>query len=169
MPRRPLSVTRRTTVGVALLGLAAVGGCDLDDLDPRSDPTNPADPDVSAPPEDADAALVAGVVVDLTGLLATVRAVQRPERAAFRPLARLHRQHLVALGAEEASAAASSTAPDAVPVAAVEAIRQEQRLQGRLATAAVATQSGELARLLGSMSAAVAQHLAVLPVKVSAG
>ncbi|HTW13531.1 MAG TPA: hypothetical protein VMF51_00310 [Nocardioides sp.] len=168
MPRRQPSVTRRTTVGVALLGLAAVAGCDLDDLDPRSDPTSPTDPDSSAPPEDADTTLVAGVVVDLTGLLATVRAVPRPERAAFRPLARLHRQHLLALGADEAVTAASPSVPASEPVAAAEAVRQERRLQGRLATAAVAAQSGELARLLAAMSAAVAQHLAALPGEVGA-
>ncbi|WP_244932322.1 hypothetical protein [Nocardioides sp. W7] len=161
MLRRLPPVTRRTTVGATLLGLAAVAGCDLEDLDPRSDPTSPGDPVASALPEDADTTLVSGVVGDLTALLASIRAVPRGERASFRPLARLHRQHLAELDAPEETAGTSTPAP--APVAAVELIREEERLQGRLTTAAVAAQSGELARLLGSMSAAVAQQLAVLP------
>ncbi|SDC62559.1 hypothetical protein [Nocardioides lianchengensis] len=164
MPRRPPSVTRRTTVGATLVGLAGLGvlsGCDLDDLDPRSDPADPDGPAVSAPPEDADTVLVASVVVDLTATLAAVRALPATDRAGFRPLVRLHRRHLAELDAPAEEPATPSDSPTTAPVAAAEVVRQEQRLQRRLVTAAVAAESGELARVLGSMSAAVAQQLAV--------
>ena len=154
MPRRPPSVTRRTTVGATLVGLAGLGvlaGCDLDDLDPRSDPADPDDPASSAPPEDADTLLVASVVADLTAALA---AVPRRDRAAFRPLVRLHRRHLLELdGAEQAAG---------LPTPAAAVLQREQQLQQRLATAAVEAESGELARVLAAMSAGVAQQLAAL-------
>lgn len=157
MPPRPAVVARRTTLGASLAGLVVLGGCDLDDLDPRSDP-DPADPVTSAPPEDADADLVASVVTDLTAALAAALAV-RPARAAGRPFARLHRRHLAELDETEP---ASTGSPE---MSAAALLGQERRLQRRLAEAAVAAESGELAATLGSMSAAVAQLLATRPTR----
>lgn len=158
MPPHPPSTRRRTTLGVALLGLVAVAGCDLDDLDPRSEPAPSVDPTPSAPAQDADAALVDGVVAELSAALAAAAAVGRPDRADFRPLVRLHRRHLAELEADGAEPAAGPRG------SASEVLQREQQLQQRLVEAAVAAGSGELARVLASMSAAVAQQLAVLPV-----
>ncbi|WP_193605515.1 hypothetical protein [Nocardioides dongkuii] len=154
MPARPPAATRRTAVGAALLGLVAVGGCDLDDLDPRSDPA-PGSGEPSEPPADADADLVETVVTALSTALAATSAVPPRDRAALRPLARLHRRHLAELGADEPveGGVASMTA--------AQVRSREERLQRRLADWAVQAESGELARVLASMSAAVAQQLAL--------
>jgi hypothetical protein len=150
------SLTRRTALGAALVGLVTISGCDLDDLDPRSDPASPDAPAASAPPVDADTTLVAGVVGALSETLAAATAVRRRDRAAFRPLAQLHRRHLRELDGEPSAAVGGRVAPAAL-------VGQEQQLQQSLAAAALAAESGELARVLASMSAAVAQQLAVLP------
>jgi hypothetical protein len=157
VPSAPPPVTRRTATGAVTVGLLAVAGCDLDDLDPRSDPSSPGTPTASAP-ADADSVLVAGVVDDLGVMLGEVTGAAQPDRRTFRHLARLHRRHLVLLDASTEVAAAGGAVLSAVTLT-----RHEERLQRRLATASVAAGSGELARVLASMSAAVAQQLALLP------
>jgi hypothetical protein len=140
--RRLLS--RRTTLAVGAAALVVVAGCD-DHTDgsrkPRSGPTPSGDP---------DADLVDGVLHALAGA----------ERAAvaggFAALAVMHRAHIEALDGSPPSAA-----PGKATAAAVR--RTEQRLQSLLVESAVAADSGALARLLASMSAAVAQRLTTLP------
>ncbi len=156
MPPRPTPVARRTTLGAALVGLVAVGGCDLEDLDPRSEPA-PVTPTTSAPPEDADVDLVEAVVTDLSAALGAASALRGADRATGRAFTRLHRRHLTELDAADEVITAGG--PDRL--AAV--LRTERRLQRRLAEAAVAAESGELAAVLASMSAAVAQLLATAP------
>lgn len=156
MPSAPPPVTRRTATGALAVGMLAVAGCDLDDLDPRSDPGPAAAPSASAPPEDADATLVDGVLADLATMLGEVSGAARDDRRSFRGLARLHRRHLALLGA------GTEPSPGAAVLTSVTLTRHEERLQRRLATAAVAAGSGELARVLAAMSAAVGQQLALL-------
>lgn len=158
MPPRHTPVARRTALGATLVGLVTVGGCDLDDLDPRTEP-DPAAPTTSAPPEDADADLVEAVVTDLSVALGAASALRGADRATGRAFARLHRRHLTELDADDA--ATSTGGPDRL--AAV--LRTERRLQRRLTEAAVAAESGELAAVLASMSAAVAQLLATTPTR----
>ena len=159
MTGRPL--TRRTTLAGVAAGLT-VSGCDL--AAPRerrpgrgSRPTGPA-------PDDPDEVLVAGVRTDLAEALDWVRAAARGrpglavELDGFR---RLHVAHLAALPGDPAG----GSGPGPRVRGAVGAVRstllqREARLRGRLAEAAVAADSGALAALLASMSAAVAQRLA---------
>ena len=88
------------------------------------------------------------------------------QRARQRALRRLHRAHLEALDATLADAPQRDGVDIAVPTTPAEALRlvrrQETGLQRFLTDAAVSAESGALAGLLASMSAGVAQQLAVL-------
>ena len=158
-PAPRLRTTRRTTLGGALAGVAVLAGCDLGSGDPVSGPRPSAEPD------DPDAALVETVADDVVATWQLVESLRRRHDSLRRPLAglaRVHEAHLKALG--------STTRPDRRPAQggsarqAVVLLRaRELRHQRLLANRAVAAQSGRLARLLASMSAAVAQQLAVLP------
>ncbi len=102
--------------------------------------------------------------------LATVTSVRRAVpmlRPSLGPLRRLHATHLETLDeAGPGSGEGSVDSPTAVGDAA-EALdrlrRDELRLQRRLAAMAVAAASGPFARMLASMSAGVAAHVADLP------
>jgi hypothetical protein len=78
-------------------------------------------------------------------------------------LAKVHRAHLEALGSSERPDRPGPRRAADADAALALVQRREQRLRGLLADRAVEAQSGRLARLLASMSAAVAQQLAVLP------
>lgn len=133
-----LVLTRRTSLALGAaggLGLSlGVAGCGAErEPAPRSS-------------EAGDAALVDEVVAQITAVAAVAANVTR--------LGAMHAAHLTALDAEPPTPATSSaTGPE---VRAAE--REHQRY---LAEAAVRAESGPLARLLASMSAAVAQQLAV--------
>jgi hypothetical protein len=143
------------------------------DLDPRSDP--PAEPaPTSGAPEDlsaeADLALLDDARALVATALATVTGVRRAIpglRPDLVPLRRLHATHLDAL--DEAGPSSAEGEADPLPVAGDAAAvladlrRHELGLQRRLASMAVASASGSFARMLASMSAGVAAHLAALP------
>ena len=135
LPRRAALVAG---AGTAL----ALTGCDGGNGTPRAG-SNPA-VDAAADP---DTTLVDRVVA----------ALRRAERAATAAgsleLAALHRAHLEALDVRAPRGGAPRHGP---PVR-----RTEQRLHATLVAAAEDAASGTLARLLASMSAAVAQRLAV--------
>jgi hypothetical protein len=157
----PPSATRRTALTGALVGLATVAGCDDDG--PREGPA--IGPSTGAPvPDDEgaadpDTALVEEVVAGIGETAAMVAATRRRHRDLRGPLrlfVHLHTAHLEAL-----EAPAPAPLLDGRP--GLDQVRRaEKRLQGQLADAAVRAESGALARLLASMAAAVAQHLAVL-------
>lgn len=159
MPAPPPAATRRTALVGTLAGLAALSGCDLD---PRDEDSTTAATMVA--PVDADQTLVDEVVTELTrmvSLLASVQARFPRLRATTRQLRSLHAAHLDALAADGAELASTDGLTTAA--AALRDIRvQEVRLQLRLADWSVTAESGTLARLLASMSAAVAQQLAAL-------
>lgn len=161
MPRRP-SATRRTVLGGAALTVLGTTGCDLD---PRSAPT----PQRPAPPVDADSELVEAVVGDIKDVAGTVTALAAAYpalAAAVLPLAHLHASHLAELRPDGVTTPSptSSGVPSPGPRAALRGLQgRERQLQRRLVTASMAAGSGELARLLAAMSAAVAQQLAVFP------
>ena len=163
------------------LTLASLAGCDLDDLRaPRAVPT--VDPSASATstPE-TDETLVAEVL----GRLASARSVAAGGAAVPRlatlaaPLVALHDAHLAVLtpsggpstAAGSPSGSASGTAtpvPAPAPDVSLPALRRsETALQQQLAAAAVRAANAELAQLLASMSAAVAQRVALLPARVA--
>jgi hypothetical protein len=118
--------------------MVAVAGCDG-----RSAPAPAA-----APTPDPDVALVDQV-------LRRLRHAERVARAGGADdLVDLHRAHIEALdGTPPTGKVPLKSAPGALR-------SSEQRLQKHLASAALDARSGALARLLASMSAAVAQRLA---------
>jgi hypothetical protein len=158
-PAPALRTSRRTTLGGALAGVALLAGCDLGSDDPGSGPAPTADPD------DPDTSLVAEVVDDLVATLAVVEAARHQHgslRRQLGELAKVHRAHLEVLGSNERPGRAGPRTADADGALAL-VRRREQRHERRLTDRAVQAQSGRLARLLASMSAAVAQQLAVPP------
>ena len=87
----------------------------------------------------------------------------------MRALGELHAAHLAALAGRPAAGGSPVPAFDG-PDEALGRVRvREQQAQRRLAAWSVAAESGALARLLASMSAGVAQHLAQLPAVLPAG
>lgn len=150
--------------GGAALGLLGVGGCDLDDLDPRGpDPTPGPGGEAQV---DADQVIVDDATAELARLAALLTATRArfPRlRARIAPLHALHLAHLETLGGVRDNAGTAPTAPAATGSAGAawgEVRTLESRLQRRLADWSVAARSGALARVLASMSAAVAQQLA---------
>ena len=86
----------------------------------------------------------------------------------MRALAARHAAHVEALDGEP-FAGRSPAVSVGGPAEALRRVRAaEQQAQRRLADWSVAAESGALARLLASMSAAVAQHLVALPATVRA-
>ena len=131
-PRLP----RRSALALAA-GLVVVAGCD-DGETPTPAPTPTPDPDVE---------LVDRVLAELKG------AERLATAAGDGGLAALHRAHIEALdGTTPTGGPARRAGADAVR-------RREQRLQQHLESAALTAESGALARLLASMSAAVSQQL----------
>ncbi|MEP9364529.1 hypothetical protein ABLE68_16300 [Nocardioides sp. CN2-186] len=137
MPVGPL-LPRRAALALGVAGVALLTGCDNDDKDPAATPS--PDPDV---------ALVDGVVAQLSV------ALRAATRAGNADLVQLHRAHLRAL-----DGSARHGADARVPRVSLR--EREKVLQAGLANASMAAQSGELARLLASMSAAVSQRLVTL-------
>jgi hypothetical protein len=172
-------LTRRTALGGALGSLAAVSACDVTQPTDQSGAAPGASPagasdtrsgtPAATPTEDPDAALVDRVLAELGEVSALVSDAARfaPLRASMRTLGELHAAHRDAL----AGGPVTGRSPAAFAGAA-QALRRvrarEQQTQRRLADWAVAAESGALARLLASMSAGVAQQLAVLPARAGA-
>jgi len=164
---RPLRTTRRSALAGGLV-LLATTGCELATDRPGAGPTTGSPTGrtpgstTSDPAEDPDAALVEEVRTEIAGIAALVVAAGRGRPAVRRRLRgyrRLHDRHLGALPGDPGRARRERVSgPDAVVLRRVAA--GESRLQRRLADAAVAAESGPLASLLASMSAAVAQQLA---------
>lgn len=128
---------RRAALALGAAGVVALAGCD----DGSSTPVPPP-----SPTPDADQALVDEAVAGITAVwrLTGGRA----------PLAAVHRAHVEALEGE------LSGTPRRLGTEALR--KREEALRVDLVAAAMAAESGELARLLASMSAAVAQQVVVL-------
>jgi hypothetical protein len=164
----PGSPSRR---GVVLAGgVLLLTACDLD---PRSDPPAEPTPTSGAPADpsaEADLALLDEARELVVAALAAVTSVRRAVpalRAALGPLRRLHAAHLETLDeagpASDGGPGASLPAVGDAAGALTGLRRDELRLQRRLAAMAVPAASGPFARMLASMSAGVAAHLAALP------
>ncbi len=163
-PAPALRTTRRTTLAGALAGVAVLAGCDLGDPgpdDPASAPTPSADP---TDPDDPDAALVDDVVDDIVATQLLVESLRRRHDSLRRPLgelAQVHDAHLAVLGSSERSGNRPPRARNSGEALTL-LLARELRHQRLLANHAVAAQSGRLARLLASMSAAIAQQQVAL-------
>lgn len=168
-PSRTL-VSRRATLAVGAVGAAVLaGGCDLD---PRAEqaPVAPTTGAPTDPDEDADLVVLGEVRASVSEALALVEATRRRHsvlRAPLRLLSVAHRAHDSQLAAAGRDAGGTPDAPPSVRRDAAGALAEvrarETRLQRQLSEAAVQAGSGGFARLLGSMSASVAQHLTLLP------
>ncbi|MGB0101640.1 MAG: hypothetical protein WBP61_15285 [Nocardioides sp.] len=147
-----LRVSRRLAIVVGTAGLAAVAACDAgsgDDSDVDTRPPSDSSRDASATP-DTDA-----VLVDTT-IAASTAAWRIAEASGRADLAAVHLAHVEALGGEIDVRPARRTVDRSTLV------RREEQLQTQLVDASMAADSGELARLLASMSAAIAQQVVVL-------
>lgn len=142
--------TRRTAVVGAVAGVAALAGCDPE----------PAARPGATPEADPDTALVDAVRAELgevAGLVAA--AAGRPQlRERVTALLALHAAHLEAIEGDPPTPSTPPAGPPAQVWATLSA--RERQLQRRLADWSVRAESGALARLLASMSAGVAAHLA---------
>lgn len=160
-----MTLTRRTAWS-GLLGTAAtLTGCELvDSVDPA--PASPSDEPEAAPDGDSD--LVDAALEEVRAvrrLVAGVSADHPRLRRDLAELSRMHEAHGEALGSQNGFGREAPATRDADAALAL-LRRRHLAHQRRLADHAVAAQSGRLARLLASMSAAVAQQLAVLPKQV---
>ncbi len=164
MPVGPL-LSRRATLALGTAGGAiALAACD-----------GPGDDDRPGRRKDPDVDLVAAVVTQIRTALDLAVAARMPAVAA------LHRQHLATLDASPPSGTPSpSSSPSETPSSSpsgspsgspsptppprpsrATVLRAEQRLVGSLTDAAVRAESGQLARVLAAMAAAVGQRAAV--------
>jgi hypothetical protein len=158
-----VKATRRAAVaasGVAALGLA---GCTTGESGSPSTTTSASASSSTEPSAttDPDRAALDRAAEVTAGLLAQVQDAG-PSLDPGRRLTNLHQAHLAAL--EEADGASASSAPVPPPpgrLARGQLRRHELAAQRELAMLAEAAQSGALARLLASMSAGIAAHLAV--------
>jgi hypothetical protein len=142
-----------------MTGLVA-GACTSDSTGTPSDA-----PTTTVPPVDADQELVTSVAVRLATTAVFVDGLARDFpglKAELRPLRRLHAAHLAAVGGFDDSIPTPAPTTGSPVEVTRELLRSEERLQRELSRAAVDAESGALAKLLASMSAAVAQHAAVL-------
>lgn len=156
MPARPPATTRRTAVALGVAGLVSLAACDGDD--------SPSPAPRASTSGDPDQALVERVLSDLEAAsrLAGAVAAAFPRLARpMRSLRRVHDAHIAALGGERPTGHGAAHGDAAAALGRVR--RREQRLQRRLVDASVSAESGRLARLLASMSAATSQQLVALP------
>ncbi|MDF9717767.1 hypothetical protein INN71_14440 [Nocardioides sp. ChNu-153] len=179
-----LVATRRAVLAAPALAVV-LAGCEGGPGDLRDLVGDDAAGATDADRERVDAAVAA--VLAARGTLRTVTAAQPGAAAAAAGLLALHDAQLSLLddggrsdaggGADEPSAVGSPTGPpDAAEPApatdlptALRAVRVAATLVAtRLTDLAVEADSGLLARTLGSMAAAVEQHLAVLPTGTAA-
>lgn len=160
MTAAPLRTTRRGALAGSLAVLATTG-CDA--VTPTPPDTAPrTTPSTTDTPVDPDQVLVAEVRADLAEASTLVTSALEASpglRGELAPFATLHTRHLRALDGDRPRGHTSVTGVVTEVRAAVRA--REARLETSLASAALAAQSGPLAALLASMSAAVAQQLTV--------
>ena len=153
--RAALRLSALAPMALALTACSASEGRDrlddaVDELEaPRRTPPAPANPDQSG---------VDAVIVSISELASALRPL-RTSDAAFADLLALHEAQLKRLGP-----ASAPFVPAAVPLDGSRAqVREhEAALSAVLAHRAGSVHDGELARLLASMSAAVAQRVAVM-------
>ena len=169
---RALSRRAVLTGAAGLVGLVATtaAGCSVDNPVTRDD--GPAAPAALAP----DVAVATRALAEIRAVAAAVEdtATRFPAiRTRLAPLAALHRTHEASLAdavpdrATSTPSPSSSASPSPTPYVvprnrdrAVTALAaREQRLHDRLGVLALQAQSGDFARLLASMGAAVSQRL----------
>lgn len=161
------TATRRTVVGLCGAAAAALAGCDRTVTSPGPGRHGPAP--TLAPADEADLAVLDDVRAMLAETLDRVRAVTRRHRSLRRqtvPLIALHRRHLATVSQAGETSVASPAHRPRIPqdpgAALTMVLAEEDALREHLVTASVRATSGPFARLLASMSAAVAQRASTL-------
>ncbi|RJS44900.1 hypothetical protein [Nocardioides cavernaquae] len=166
-PHHPTRLTRRATLGsaAALTGVlsASLAGCEW----------GPPD-QVDAPEakKDADDKLAQAAAERIGAMVRLIEAVPPSFTQLAQPLVpllALHQAHLAAVDPTDvAGSMPIATVAPASPADALAQVREhELALQRALTADASAATSGQLARTLASMAAAVAQQLAVLPTSIA--
>ncbi len=149
--------SRRTALALALSAPLALAACDLD---PPS--ASPSESPTTAPPlPDAEVVASARKAILLTVALAeAVSARHRPLRDEMRLLLDMHAAHLEVLDdGSDAEAVEAALPANTPPLARTQVSSAEGGLALTLADAARQAASGDLARALASMSAAVTQRV----------
>lgn len=165
MPVRPLS--RRTTLGSALAAPLVLAACDLDP--PARDDSPTATP---PPPEDSElVATVVAALVDAGAVLAAATAAVPALDPRLEPLVAAHTAHRDLLAGAVPDAELPTPAPATVPPQSAPAIRavrrSEQQLLRTLRDGCLGASSGDLARVLASMTASTSQLVAALTPEVA--
>lgn len=148
--------SRRTAIALALSAPLALAACDLDP--PSSEPTRS---ETAEPlPDDAVVAAARKSILLTVATIEAVNARHRPLRNENAPLLALHAAHLAVLGEADADAAVEGEIPQTTPALARKQVAStENGLAGTLLGTAGQAASGDLARALASMAAAVTQRL----------
>ncbi len=164
-PREAASRLTRRTLVLGVIGSAAglaVAGCSSDDDTARRAPETTASPSPDVAVATTALAEIRAVRVAVSATLARF-----PEnRATLAPWVTLHRTHEATLVDAVPAGAAPTTSPAAYAVphkrekALARLAVREQRLHATLDELAVKAQSGQFARLLASMGAALHQRAA---------
>lgn len=164
----PARMSRRAAITATLAATAVLTGCDIDPPTRGSaDPTSPA-----PPPEDHELVLTTVARIAEGEALAEATASAFPElRSQLTALATAHAAHRTLLvGALPDDEVTESLTPD-VPRRARRALTRvrsfERQVLRQVETACVAAASGDLARVLASVAASTAQHLALLDAELS--
>jgi hypothetical protein len=160
-------LSRRTALASAALSPLALGACDIDP--PRRDEPASGDSSPASPTPSDDALLVASLVTAITeaeGVVAAVRSAHPDLAPALDPLATAHSAHreLLAEAAPEVSGDDPvATGAPAARAAALAAVRRvERRLQRQVSRGCTQAASGDLARVLASITGSLAQHAVAL-------
>ena len=158
----PLRATRRGTL-IGTLAVLTTSGCDAITPAPPADdsPGDDSSEPMTDPAPDPDEDLVDEVRADLAGaavLVASALGARPGLRAELAPFGTLHASHLRALDSDRPRD--REPAPGGADAVRTAVRAREVQLEVSLAAAALSAQSGPLAALLASMSAAVAQQLA---------
>ncbi len=162
-------MSRRALVaGGVIAGIGSAGaltGCDaVDDvLGRKKTPAVSGEVTATAPPVDADGALVDEIVAAIcaAGALATATGTAVPGLARISGrFTRIHEAHAKELGGSVDLPAPVVTGPR--PAARAALLDHERTLQATLVSAAQRAESGALAQIFASMAAALAQQQAVL-------
>ena len=155
-----LLTSRRTTIAAVLTAPLTLAACELD-------PPAATPPEAPTPAAVPDAEVVAAARKAILLMVASVEAAIATHRRlnpGLRPWLRLHAAHLEVLddgstdGSENDGIVAEIPASRA-PIARERLLALESVLATRLADAAQQASSGDLARALASMSAAVGQRV----------
>lgn len=153
IPRVPTS--RRTAITLALLAPMAFAACDLDP--PSAAPTE--EPTAEPLPDAEVVGFARGQIVLMVATIeATVEAHPRLRRE-LTPWLDLHSAHLTVLDVGDDQTATPAIPPSTAAAARQIVIGAEGALAARLTDSARQAASGDLARALASMSAAVTQRV----------